>query len=142
MDTALDTPLRFVIHSDFAEGRQVQHAILEGIARHHFGPDATFAIRLALEEALINAIKHGNKFDPNKVVRVEASITPQVAEIIIEDEGTGFQRACIPDPTTDENVERLHGRGVMLIESYMDEVNWQSGGRRIRMVRRNDDAGR
>jgi serine/threonine-protein kinase RsbW len=128
-----------VIRSDFAEGRRVQHRILEEIARHHYGPDSTFAIRLALEEALINAIRHGNKFDPNKVVRVEASITPQAAEITIEDEGPGFQRSCVPDPTTDDNVERLHGRGVMLIESYMDAVHWEAGGRRVRMLRRNDD---
>lgn len=140
MDPALDTPLRFVIHSDFAEARQVQHAIIDQVSRRHYGPDATFAIRLSLEEALINAIKHGNKFDPKKTVRIEASITPKATEIVIEDQGAGFQRACVPDPTSDENIERLHGRGVMLIESYMDEVHWECGGRRVRMIRKNTES--
>ena len=142
MDPALDTCLRFVISSDFVEGRRVQRRILDEVARQHYGPDAVFAIRLSLEEALINAIKHGNKLDSGKVVRVEALICPEAAEIVVEDEGVGFERACVPDPTTSENVERLHGRGITLMESYMDEVNYLRGGRRIRMVRHNDGAGR
>ena len=140
MESALHTPLRFVIRSDLAEAPQVQHRVLEQLTRHHYGPNATFAIRLCLEEALSNAIKHGNKSDASKLVHVEASITPEAAQIIVEDEGLGFQRTGVPDPTTDENVQRLHGRGVMLIESYMDEVHWECGGRRVRMIRRNDHA--
>lgn len=138
MSMALDTSLRFCIPSDLAQLRQVQERILDETDRHHFGPNSTFAIKISLEEALINAVKHGNKQDPSKHVRVEATITPQQAEIIIEDEGCGFDRSRVPDPTADENLYKLHGRGVMLMEAYMHEVQWSCGGRRVRMVRRND----
>lgn len=133
----MDTSLHFVISSDFAEGREVQERILEELGRHHYYPDASFAIRLALEEALINAIKHGNKFDKSKKVRIEATVTAKQAEISIEDEGAGFVRAAVPDPTCEENLHRLHGRGILLIEAYMNEVQWDRGGRRVRMVRHN-----
>lgn len=142
MDTAVHQPLRFVIPSDLTHVCHVQTQILDELARHHFGPNATFAIKLALEEALINAAKHGNHLDPAKMVRVQATITPRQAEIIVEDEGCGFDRSCIPDPTTDENLHKLHGRGIMLMEAYMDEIQWSCGGRRVRMVRKNDETRR
>jgi serine/threonine-protein kinase RsbW len=137
----LDTSLHFVICSDTGESRQVQERILEELQRHRYFPDATFAIRLALEEGLINAIKHGNKFDRSKKVRIEATVTSEQTEISIEDEGPGFDRHKVPDPTVDENLHRLHGRGILLIESYMNEVQWQRGGRRLRMLRRNTPGG-
>jgi anti-sigma regulatory factor (Ser/Thr protein kinase) len=43
----------------------------------------------------------------------------------------------VPDPTSDENLERLHGRGILLMEAYMDQVQWLAGGRRVRLVRKN-----
>lgn len=137
----MDSCLRFIIPSDFAESRQVQSRILEELQRYDYAPDAIFAIKLALEEAIINAIKHGNKFDPAKVVRIEAHVSPQQTEIIIEDEGAGFERSSVPDPTADENLHSLHGRGLLLMESYMNEVNYSRGGRRIRLVRRNNGHG-
>ena len=135
---SLEKPLRFIIPSVNVEGRHVQKRILDEVARLHYNEDAAFAIRLSLEEALINAIKHGNKCDPNKKVIVEASVTPDRAEIVIEDEGPGFDRTSVPDPTSEENLERLHGRGILLMEAYMTEVEFTRGGRRVRMVRKND----
>lgn len=129
--------LRFIIRSDFAEAREVQTAILDCLERHHYVTDALFGIKLALEEGLINAIKHGNKFDRNKTVRIEAAISDQRADLSIEDEGAGFDRATVPDPTLDENLDRLHGRGILLMESYMDSVSWSRSGRRIHLTRSN-----
>lgn len=126
--------MRFIIASDFAEGREVQKRILDEVEKQAYGENGEFAIKLALEEALINAIKHGNKMDRSKMVRIQATVKPDQTEIIIEDEGPGFDRASVPDPTTEENVERLHGRGILLIEAYSSEVEWGRGGRRVRMV--------
>jgi len=134
----LDDSLRFIIPSDFHEGRAVQRRILEEVDKHRYGEEAVFAIRLALEEAMINAIKHGNKLDPHKKVQIQARVTDEQAEITIEDEGPGFDRATVPDPTTEENLERLHGRGILLMEAYMHDIEWSRGGRRVKMVRRND----
>jgi serine/threonine-protein kinase RsbW len=87
---------------------------------------------------MINAIKHGNKLDPSKQVHVSYRITPTQAEIMIEDEGPGFDRHCVPDPTTDENIHKCSGRGILLMEAYMNAVEFSAGGRRVRMVKRNE----
>jgi serine/threonine-protein kinase RsbW len=134
------SPLRFSIPSDFAASRQVQLQILGDVQRLGYSERASHAIRLALEEALINAIKHGNKLDPHKHVRIDARINPRRAEFVIEDEGAGFERAKVPDPTADENLCKICGRGIFLIESYMNKVQWSHGGRRLRMVKLNRDA--
>jgi serine/threonine-protein kinase RsbW len=122
-----------IIHSRLEEGREVQQQILtvcqnQGLCGHNF-----FAVKLALEEALVNAIKHGNRLDVAKTVRIEARITPRTVKIVIEDQGVGFDRRCVPDPTADENLERCSGRGILLIESYMNRVKWDRGGRRLTM---------
>lgn len=130
-------PLRWVIESTFAEGSSVQHAITEAVEKSRFSTDDVFAVKLALEEAIINAIKHGNKFDPKKTVTVEAKVTPRQVEIVIEDQGPGFDRKRVPDPTLDENLEKCSGRGILLIESYMDKVEYSNGGRRVRMIKKN-----
>src|SRR3954471_18366017 len=91
--------LKFEITSNFDDGCEVQRQILKEIERHGFNPNSLFATRLALEEAMVNAIKHGNKLDPKKKVVVEAKVTRDRVEIEIEDEGPGFVRSNIPDPT-------------------------------------------
>jgi serine/threonine-protein kinase RsbW len=127
------------IPSELSASREVQEQILADIQKHGFSRQSAFAVRLALEEAMINAIKHGNKLDPHKKVHIETRISPDEAEIIIEDEGTGFERHAVPDPTCDPNIEKCSGRGILLIESYMNRVEWSRGGRRLRMIRRNED---
>jgi serine/threonine-protein kinase RsbW len=130
--------LTFTIASDLAAGREVQNQILDEARRHGFHGQSLFAINLALEEAITNAIKHGNGLDPKKQVYVEAKVTPGRAEIIVEDEGSGFDRRHIPDPTVEENLEKCSGRGILLIETYMNRVRWDHGGRRVRMVKVNE----
>ena len=130
---------RTTIPSNNAASHHVQQLILDAVKKIGFTPHSSFAIKLALEEAMINAIKHGNKLDPAKNVHVEAKVTPKVAEIIIEDEGPGFERSEVPDPTLEENLEKCSGRGILLIESYMNQVEWSHKGRRLRMIKRNGE---
>lgn len=129
--------LDFTFFSNYEVGHDVQKRILEAAERHGFSGESFFALRIALEEALVNAIKHGNRLDPQKKVHVEARVTPKRAEILVEDEGAGFDRTCVPDPTHEDNLEKCSGRGILLIEAYMSEVQWDRGGRRLRMVREN-----
>jgi serine/threonine-protein kinase RsbW len=131
--------VKFTIPSDLAAVREVQSSILDDIKRHGYGSESTFAIKLALEEVLINAIKHGNKFDPKKKVHVESNVTREMAEIIIEDEGAGFERVEVPDPTLTENLTKCSGRGILLIEAYMSSVEYSNKGRRVRLTKKNDD---
>jgi len=129
----------FTISSnDDAASRAAQKKILDEVHRRGFNNQCVFAIKLALVEAMINAEKHGNRRDPKKKVYVEATVTPREAEIVIEDEGAGFKRATVPDPTLPENLEKCGGRGIHLMEAYMNKVEWSHGGRRVRMVKRNE----
>jgi serine/threonine-protein kinase RsbW len=129
--------LQFTIASNLAAGRDVLLQILSEIEKHRYSEGAIFGIRLALEEALVNAIKHGNKLDPDKKVQVEASIGPRELCFVIEDQGPGFNRGGVPDPRLEQNIERCCGRGLLLMESYMDRVEYSLGGRRVRLVKKN-----
>jgi serine/threonine-protein kinase RsbW len=126
------------IASDYGDAREVQRLIRDEVERAGFDPDSQFAIKLALEEALINAIKHGNKLDKGKLVQVEWRVSPAAVEITIEDEGPGFDRKKVPNPTDETNLEKLTGRGILLIESYMTDVQWSNGGRRVKLVKKNE----
>lgn len=130
-------PLVFTIPSDVAASRDVHKSIMDRVEAQHYDEQSTFAIRLALEEGLMNAIKHGNKHDLKKTVHVEAKVTPKATEITIEDQGKGFHRTDVPDPCADENLLKCSGRGILLMEAYMDKVEYSHGGRRVRMVKKN-----
>lgn len=127
--------LTFTIPSERRQGCQVQEQIIEAAQQQGFGGENLFALRIALEEGMVNAIKHGNRLDPSKKVHVEARITANKIDILIEDEGPGFDRSAVPDPTADENLTKASGRGILLIESYMTRVSWDRGGRRLHMVK-------
>ncbi len=128
----------FVIASDFEQSRTVQEQILAAVAAERFPEGDMFAIRLALEEAMINAIKHGNKLDREKMVRVEALVSPEEIEVVVHDQGSGFVKSDVPDPTLEENLEKNSGRGIMLIEAYMSSAEWTDGGRRLRMSKKRE----
>jgi serine/threonine-protein kinase RsbW len=133
------TPLAFTFGSNYEQGRDVQARIVDYIETHaKLGEQDLFAVKLALEEALINAIKHGNKLDPAKKVHVQAKVDSDRVEISIEDEGPGFDRKSVPDPTADENLCKCSGRGILLIEAYMTSVKWSKKGRRVTMVKVNE----
>ncbi len=114
--------------------REVQGKLMAIVEAHGYNDEAVFAIKLALEEALINAIKHGNRLDSKKHVTVDANVTNDRAEFIIHDEGLGFRRKDVPDPTEHDNREKSSGRGLLLIEAYMTEVAYSDKGRRLKMV--------
>ena len=130
--------LHFEFPSDFDAGCEVQQRVLEEVERHGFNTNSLFATRLALEEALVNAIKHGNKLDPKKKVIVDAKVNRDRVEIEVEDQGPGFDRSSVPDPTAEENLCKCSGRGILLIEAYMNSVRWSRGGRRVHLVRLNE----
>ena len=131
-------PLKFTIPSLLAATRDVHKQIMAEIERHHYDEKSLFAIRLALEEGLMNAVKHGNKLDAGKTVHVEATITAKSVTITIEDQGPGFARCDVPDPCVKENLLKPSGRGILLMESYMDKLEYSEGGRRVKMMKRNE----
>ncbi|KXK06534.1 MAG: anti-sigma regulatory factor [Acidobacteria bacterium OLB17] len=94
---------------------------------------------VALDEAFVNAVKHGNKFDAKKIVRIAAEISPSEAKFTVEDEGEGFDVNTIPDPLDPQNLFKTSGRGVLFIYNIMDEVSYNSRGNRLTMVKRSDE---
>lgn len=97
--------------------------------------DIIFDIHVGFEEALRNAMIHGNKSEPGKKVMVETEINEKKIVIYVEDEGIGFDPESLPDPTHDENLLKEGGRGVYLINHLMDEVRYENGGRKLVMVK-------
>jgi serine/threonine-protein kinase RsbW len=93
---------------------------------------------IALDEAFVNAVKHGNKSDPTKLLKITAELSPTEACFTVEDEGEGFDINEIPDPCDPANLFRTSGRGVLLIYNIMDEVEYNAQGNRVKMVKRPD----
>jgi serine/threonine-protein kinase RsbW len=93
---------------------------------------------VALDEAFVNAVKHGNRNDPAKLLRVTAELSAHEAIFTIEDEGEGFDVRSIPDPRDPANLFKSNGRGVLLIYNIMDEVEYSERGTRLKMVKRPD----
>lgn len=105
----------------------------------HFRPadESNYEIELALHEALVNAVVHGNQNDPGKRIYVNCRCTSDGdVSITVEDEGNGFEYDAVPDPTSPENRLRTTGRGIYLIRTLMDEVDFIQGGSVVRMRKR------
>jgi serine/threonine-protein kinase RsbW len=94
-----------------------------------------FAVRLGLEEALVNAIKHGHKFDPTKRVEVRYQVAQDQFLACIEDEGDGFDPQAVPDPTSLENLERSCGRGLLLMRTYLTWVHYNDRGNAVTLCK-------
>lgn len=135
-DASAPGPLTEVrIPSEPGQARHVQEEIERHLRAHRYAEQEIFAIRLALEEALLNAIKHGNRCDQGKKVAVHYRVLPECFEVQITDEGPGFCPEEVPDPTMPENLERPCGRGLMLMRHYMSEVSFNERGNSVRMSR-------
>lgn len=126
---------RFTLRS-VSEIRAHVKGILVAMATQDYTVSDGFAVQLAVSEALVNAIRHGNLEDPRKVVHFSYLVLEDEVWVEIEDQGRGFDPDHLPDPTTPENIGRTHGRGVFLMRSYMHSVKFTDGGRRVLMQRK------
>lgn len=125
---------RFVLANARGDIEQAERAILDAIERHGYGASCAFGVRIALEEALSNAFKHGNGDDPVKTVTLDCRVDEKCIRIEIEDQGQGFDPGSVPDPTEQENLEIPAGRGLMLMRSFMTEVTIPPPGNRVEMT--------
>ena len=114
---------------------EVYRQILSELESNSFSKEDIFAVHLALEESFSNAIMHGNKMDPSKKVKIDYSVSTDKIEIIITDQGNGFDPEATPDPRIGENLYKPEGRGLLLIRSYMDVVEFNEQGNTVNMVR-------
>ena len=127
--------IRVAIPSDTTEGLAVQEQIVTLMEKHEYSMRDIFAMRLSLEEAITNAIRHGNGSDVAKLVTVHADVGDEMMRVEVEDQGEGFIPEDVPDPTADEFIDRPCGRGLMLMRAYLNYVEYTNGGRKITMER-------
>lgn len=116
--------------------RAAEHDLLDAVTKAGFTEASAFAVRLALEEALYNAFRHGHKHLPDEQVRLQWTVTPEELSITITDKGPGFNPDGLPDPTSLERIELPHGRGVMLMRAYMTSVTYNPSGNIVTMTYR------
>lgn len=132
--------IREKIEFEFPSAISLMHSILDYLMKRVEKVGIVEAensnLFVALDEAFVNAIKHGNKFDANKIVRISAEVSPTEARFTIEDEGEGFDINSIPDPCNPENLFKTSGRGVLIIHNIMDEVQYNERGNRLTMIKK------
>jgi len=126
---------KVTIPSVTSAGEEIQERILNALSDLEYSPRDVFGVRLALEEALVNAIKHGNGMDPEKRVHISCEISREQVKIEIEDEGEGFVPSEVDDPTEDENLDRPGGRGIMLMRAFMSVIAYNEIGNRVTLIK-------
>ena len=117
--------------SERGVSRQVTDQLLEQLGVHGWSPSDIFAIHLAVEEALVNAIVHGNRLDASKRVHVDCLVSADMVRVGISDEGPGFDPGAVPDCTLDERLESPSGRGVMLMRTFMTRIEYNAKGNAV-----------
>ncbi|MDM4018560.1 ATP-binding protein [Roseiconus lacunae] len=127
--------LRREIPSDTTIGSELVDELLAAMTEREWPSADLFRTQLAYQEAIVNAIRHGNHSDPDKTVTVEMSCDDQRATITITDQGDGFDPNDVPDPRSDELLEVPGGRGVLLINEIMNEVAYNDRGNQIKMTK-------
>ncbi|MDR1270362.1 MAG: ATP-binding protein [Planctomycetaceae bacterium] len=116
----------------FPSDMNIAHGLIEQVMEQvkliGWSNKEEFAVNMALEEALVNAIQHGNDSDPAKQVRFSCRLNDQRIYVRIEDEGSGFNPNTIPDPTDPEHIMIASGRGVLLIKNFVSRIQWNEKG--------------
>ncbi len=122
-----------VFESRLGAGAAFITQVIERLVEFGWSDGDVYAVRLALEEGITNAIRHGNQLDPNKQVTANCRLAAKRVWIEILDEGHGFDPERVPDPTEPENLERPGGRGLLLMRSYMTRVEYSPRGNHLVM---------
>jgi len=122
------------LKSDFTEVEKVPGFVERMSRETGFRPDLKDRLLLALSEAVTNAIVHGNKEQAEKSVNVEVRVEDSSVQMEVQDEGEGFDPSAIPDPRAKENLLAEGGRGLFLIETYADSIDYLDRGRLVRMT--------
>jgi serine/threonine-protein kinase RsbW len=122
-----------VITGDSVQVGRLQDDVERELIFCQFAAKEVFSIKLAVQEAVVNAIKHGNRMDPEKKVFIRYRISSERFDIHVIDEGRGFNPDEVPNAVAEENLERPSGRGLLLMRHYMTAVVFHAPGNRLSM---------
>ena len=122
------------IKSQVENLRLVEKFVDEVYEMYKFSDEIYGNILIATMEAANNAIMHGNKNDEKKQVEIRLQKNDKILELTVKDEGSGFDFKSIPDPTAPENVEKISGRGVFLMEKLSDKIEFLENGRIVKLT--------
>ncbi len=125
---------KYRLESQIDSLAKVEQIIEELKELHRIPEDIYGNILVTITEAVNNAIRHGNKLDPNKVVDFSFESTEKEFTFKIQDRGTGFDPDSIPDPTLPENIDKPDGRGIFIMKNLSDEVKFEDEGRRVEII--------
>jgi len=129
--------LKVTLAADRSAIDPVVQSIMEVVRNQQCATGKEDAIELALSEALANAVVHGAKGDPKKIVECDVACDETSGMlIVVRDPGPGFDPGKIPSPLMGENIYSNHGRGIFLINTLMDEVQFKNNGKEIHMLKR------
>ncbi|MEO8099658.1 MAG: ATP-binding protein [Acidobacteriota bacterium] len=115
------TEVKEELESNLESVDYAEEVVLRTAQEMGFDEDARDQIGLSLRECMVNAVVHGNCYNVRKKVHLSVSRLPDRLEIIIGDEGEGFETDKLPDPLAEENILRQSGRGVLMMQAFMDE---------------------
>ena len=137
MQRSQQVTLEIASRLDFLD--TVQSVLTQLASQVGFDEDTIHYMGVAVRESVINAIKHGNRFHPEKVVSVAFGVRPGELEVRIRDEGQGFEPSAVRDPRAEENLLRADGRGMFFMRSFMDSVTYSfptDGGTEVTLVKK------
>jgi len=134
-----DQTTRLVLPSHIEAVADAAAAVTDFIRNCGVSEELSFGIEMAVRESVTNAMVHGNQEDESKSVEVIFNCHDNELEIEVRDQGEGFEPANVPDPTNAENLLKTSGRGIFLMRTFMDEIEWRNrpeGGTAVRMTKR------
>ena len=134
-----DQTTRLVLPSHIEAVADAAVAVTDFLRNCGVSEELSFGIEMAVRESVTNAMVHGNQEDESKSVEVIFNCHDNELEIEVRDQGEGFDPASVPDPTNAENLLKTSGRGIFLMRTFMDEIEWRNrpeGGTAVRMTKR------
>jgi len=122
VDSRAKNRVTYTLDSTLESVNRAEQTAFDVAVKWGFDEDAQHHISMAVREASVNAVLHGNAYDPNKKFFIAYEMTPESLVITVTDQGKGLDPESIPDPLAPDNLMRASGRGIFLIRSFMDEV--------------------
>ncbi len=135
----MNSPSNWALEKSIPSDLDVAHELIEqtilAMSDLEWPGGDMFHVQMAMEEALVNAIEHGNKRCESKLVAVAISVSGQEITIQIKDQGDGFDHRNVADPTEEERLDQPRGRGVLLIRELMSQSRYNDLGNELVMIK-------